>query len=176
MRTIEKRVFTFDELSDEAREKALQNYAQDGEYFWSDDVMNSIKKGLLHFGYALKNWDIDFSNVNQSSWRVDAPDEDVEDEECFDVDVENMGSYDPETLKGYGDCKFTGVCFDEDFADGVRKEWKDGERNIRELMNAGVYSCLHAAQKDYEHQYSEEGYAEHCEANGYEFYEDGSMF
>jgi len=72
--------------------------------------------------------------------------------------------YDHETLcyLSAGDCPLTGVCWDIDLIVGLR------EGNTKKSIDS-----LH---KDTEYIYSNEGLTELCEANDYEFNEDGSFF
>lgn len=60
------------------------------------------------------------------------------------------------------DCPLTGVCWDIDLIQGLR------EGNTQKVLNS-----LH---EDTEYQYSDEGLEELCEANGYEFTEDGNQY
>lgn len=174
MRTITKKVYSFDELSEDAKQKALQDYSIEDTYHWDNEALQSLKKGLEHFNCSLENYSIDYLEPHRNSFRLDLYYDHYGEDELYEL-IESMGSYNPETLRGNGDCKFTGVCFDEDFADGVRKEYYSGERDLHELMMAGIGTWETAVQRDCEYQFSEEGYKEHCEANEYEFYEDGSM-
>ena len=80
-----------------------------------------------------------------------------------------------QTLHGNGDCKLTGYCADEDAIDGFRITFRTGETDLETLMNAAFETWLKAAQSDARYQFSTEGYAEHCEANRYEFYENGRL-
>lgn len=59
------------------------------------------------------------------------------------------------------DLPLTGVCWDHEVITGLRED--DPEKVLR---------TLHA---DTEHQYSDEGLLEMCEANEYEFYESGKV-
>lgn len=59
------------------------------------------------------------------------------------------------------DCPLTGVCWDIDLIKG-----------LREGCPEKVLGILHA---DTEYQYSDEGLEELCEANGYEFDEEGNF-
>jgi len=69
--------------------------------------------------------------------------------------------YDEEALKNLNadDLPLTGVCYDADLIEG--------------LQNDDVYKVLRALHSDSEYLYSDEGLEELCEANGYEFDEDG---
>jgi hypothetical protein len=88
----------------------------------------------------------------------------------------SLGTYDPETLKGHGDCVLTGYVHDENAIDGFRIAFNAGETDLNKLMEAAFRSWLAACQADYADQQSEEQFGETCEANEYEFTEDGVLF
>lgn len=178
MRTVRTKVYQFSELSDKAKQNAVELNAYDCEFFDANEFLQSLKKFAEHFNCELKQYDIDWSNsVQHSGASFSIPDyvkEWTEDE--LKTKVLSMGSYNEKTLMGNGDCVFTGVCFDEDAADGLRKAYFDGERNMKELLQAGYKTWFKAANSAYEYQLSIEGYAEQCEANEYEFTVDGKRF
>lgn len=92
MRTVTTTLYQFDELSEEAKEKAIEQYRDkriyDGDFFsfFTDDCLKSIKKGLKALGAELGRYSIDCLNVNQSSWSVDC---------------ENPGEDQDEPITGY---------------------------------------------------------------------------
>jgi hypothetical protein len=174
MRKIEVAVFQFSELSDTAKERAKSDHMTHCGYSWGDEAMDSIKALAKHFGGKMAKWSIDWGNSTYSSATFEMPDDWTEDE--IKPLLDELGSFDPETLKGLGDCKLTGYCMDESAIDGFRIAYlKDGERNLEKLMDAAFDSWLEDAHADFEYQYSDEAFAENCEANGYEFYEDGEL-
>lgn len=173
MKTVEIKVYRFDELSDEAKEKAKQDNATLWGYAWQDEAIASLKAMAEAFGAKLRDYEVDFSNSSHSGAKFDAPN--LSRREIKKI-LAGLGSYDPKTLKGNGDCKLTGFCMDEDALDGFRRAFEGGESDLNALLQAGFDSWLKAAQDDYEGQYQDEQFAEYCEANGYEFNEDGSRF
>lgn len=176
MRTIELKAYSFDELSEEAKQTALENNANNAEYFWGDDAIRSLEKFMEHFNCSLSRYSIDWFEKYRNEIKIDVPDymNDISEDELKNL-INGMGSYNPDTFRGLGDCKFTGYCADEDACDGARKAFFNGERDLYNILYAGYESWYSACNKDYEYQLSEEGYSEHCEANDYEFYEDGSL-
>ena len=135
--------------------------------------MKSLKKFLEHFECILRDWEIDFLEPYRNTYRISYADLDEDEIKSL---LDDLGTYDKDTLKGHGDCKLTGYCSDEDLIDGFRIAWHKGVRDLEELIHAGIQSWQKAAQADAEYQYSEEGYKDLCEANDYEFYEDGRFF
>ena len=174
MRTIEVKVFTFDELSDKAKQNAIETWSGGQEYFWGDEAIESLKQFVDHFNGNLSNWNIDFLDPYRNEYKLDLP-KGMEDEEILNL-ILSLGSYNKDTLKGDGECKLSGYCMDESLGDGIRESWfNDGERDLRELVMAGINQWEIDVRKDCEYQCSEEYFAECCEANEYEFTEDGEL-
>jgi len=87
MRTIETKVYTFDELSDSAKEKAIENWRNsETEYAWSAEWMDSLREFCRVTGIELRDWSIgpysysyikteyrpsyDFENEDIKGWRL----------------------------------------------------------------------------------------------------------
>jgi hypothetical protein len=178
MRTItisayEKTLYKFEELSESAKDQARARY-QGGEWHWSDDAMRSLKAFAKAFGSDLADWRIDFGCIGNSRIKFREPGEWSRDE--IQAKLGTLGSFDPETLKGHGDCKLTGVCFDENALDGFREAFfKSEDNDLMELLRAGGKSWLAACALDYEYSQSEEAFKEDCKANNWEFDERGDM-
>lgn len=177
MRTITKEIYSFDELSEEAKQNALENWGKDLEYFWSDEVIESLKKFIEYFNGELNNYSIDLLEPHRNSFSLNIPSymDDMPKADLKDM-IDGMGAYDKKTLRGYGDCKFTGYCTDEELADGARKEFYRGETDVREIVLAGVSRWEKTVREDYEHQFTADFFADHADANGYEFTENGEMY
>lgn len=171
------RIYRFAELSEEAKDRARQWYQCAGyAYVWADDALNSLKEFAEHFGAKLSRYEIDLGNGSYSSATFTTPDDDPTPEELAERLAE-LGTYNPETLRGDGECKLTGFCHDESAIDGFRIAFmRDGERDLDKLLQAGFRTWLAACHADYDDFYSDETFAEHCEANDYEFTEDGEFY
>ena len=59
MRVIETKVYTFDELSQEAKEKAIERFRYK-EYAWAEDSINSLEQFFEEIGCKLINYSIDW--------------------------------------------------------------------------------------------------------------------
>lgn len=72
------------------------------------------------------------------------------------------------------ECEFTGVCYDEDFLDSLRKDIKDG-CDLKTAFKglAATYQMILNNEND--DQNSDEYISEHLEANEYEYNEDGNQ-
>lgn len=175
MKTITRsiNVYSFSELSEKAKQHAKDHAARHG-YAFAEDALASLKALAEHFGGSLSNWDVDFFNNSHSFAHFGMPE--MEPEEIANQ-LDALGTFNPETLKGHGDCVLTGYCADEDAIDGLRIAFlRDGERDLSKLMQAAFSSWLKAAQSDCEDQFSDETFSKHCDANEYQFCEDGSTF
>jgi hypothetical protein len=163
-------VYEFNELSDAAKDCAREFLCR--EYIWADEAVESLEAFARHFDVKLEDWQIDFACAAHSTATFSRSDLD---EEEIESRLKGLGSFDPKTLMGSGECKLTGYCMDESAIDGFRKAWFSGERDLNELLQAGFESWIQAVQADYEYQCSDEQLAEHCEANEYFFTEEGEL-
>lgn len=59
MRTIEKNIYTFNELSESAKDKALENYQNNNDWFWGDEALNTLKKFADMLNIRVGNYSID---------------------------------------------------------------------------------------------------------------------
>lgn len=183
MRTIRIKLYKFSELGKEAKEKALENWRYNNEYFWADDAIKSLEKFAEHFDSKLKDYSIDWNNAHGCSVKFETP---YSSDEIYEVGdffgknwlrdrIKAMGTYNKKTLRGDGECVFTGVCFDEDAADGARKAYYEGSRDLENILMAGYETWIKSCVSDYEYQQTEEFYADHADANNYEFTKDGKL-
>jgi hypothetical protein len=200
MRTIKTNVYAFNELAEDAKEKAIEKFRDnDTEFAWSNEWMDSIKKGLEAFDAELSDWSIDCLCIGRSSYRISC-------DEGLEITGQRLRTYllnnyysNFFTCKPYGQyekrengkyrydrysniqytetcCPFTGFCGDEDFMDVFRGFIKspDNDRTLADLLKEAVEKTLYALQYDCEHQTSDEGITETIEANEYEFTADGA--
>jgi hypothetical protein len=175
MKTITKsiNIYTFSELPPKGKETAKQQYEIHHGYPFADEAIASLSALVEHFGGSMKNYSVDFFATSHSSASFDLP-ELKEDEIKEKVDA--LGDFDPETLKGKGDCVLTGYCSDENAIDGLRIAWHSGERDPEKLMQAAFRSWLADAQADCEAYYTDENFGESSDANEREYTEDGYLF
>tara|TARA_R110000868_G_scaffold297060_1_gene557392 strand:+ start:283 stop:816 length:534 start_codon:yes stop_codon:yes gene_type:complete len=174
MKTIKINLYNFNELSEKVQKEVIENQRLlMTEYTWDNDALKSLQKFAEHFNSELKDWSIDFFNYGPSHVKFMEVEE-MEETELKDL-ILKMGSYNKDTLKGLGDCKFTGVCFDESVCDGARKAFFEGERDINEILQAGFNTWLEDVQSDTEYLQSDKAIIETIEANEYTFEENGRM-
>ena len=166
-------VYEYGELLDRAKERARQDHVEAVGYARGEEAMDSIKALALHFGGKMVDWSIDWGNASRSSAEFSMPE--MAEKEIREK-LKTLGSFNKRTLKGRGDCKLTGVSFDESAIDGFRWAFhRRNERDLNLLMQAGFESWLKDVQSDFEYQYSDEGLKENSEANGYEYTQEGKL-
>lgn len=174
-RKVSVTIYKFNELTEKAKDQAIYDFKAHHGYVSEDEAIASIQALAKHFGGTLERYEVDFFNsMPCSPPKFEMPD-DMEENEIKSR-LDNLGEYNPETLKGTGECKLTGYCIDEDAIDGFRKAYHEGERDLKKLMEAAYDSWLEACQADCESYYEYENFGETCDANGYEFLASGKMY
>jgi hypothetical protein len=202
MRTIETKIFKFDELSPTAKERAKQDYRADGDFPHGEEYIESLEKLAEHFGGKMTDYSIDWGNATYATSEFEMPDsEDIGNNnlpdhiqrgigtsDATEADVkaayeawlkkkiDELGTFNPKTLKGHGDCVLTGCGTDEDAIDGLRKAYVGGERDLEELMKAAFESAMEDADSECEAFYEDENFSEHADGNDMEFYENGKLY
>jgi hypothetical protein len=66
MRTECKTIYSINELSDEAKENALQKWSEKHEYFSGHDILSTLEKGVELFGFKLRDYLIDYASHSNS--------------------------------------------------------------------------------------------------------------
>ena len=230
MRTAEIAVYPFDELSDEAKKRALAKWRETEDHHWGGEVRNTIEAFEKEFGVNVRDWEyssynhrftLDLSRIDDDVlalrgnrarawfWNNHAhvlltPERHYW---THDRDGKLFGAVAPDSrlyqskvfyTRCYdGTCPLTGVCFDNDaldplacfcfgvFWDAEQKKWRqsaartvaaDGCNTVRGVLRDCVESLLQAAENDWRDQGSEEYFKDFCEANGWEFEEDGTRW
>jgi hypothetical protein len=203
MKTIikEVNVYKFEELSEEAKNNVREWIFQDG-YFWADEAWQSAKKFGEEFNVKVYEGNFSpYASINYSTGQIDDNILNLSGTRLRTYLINNHYSlfferkpqgeyiYNHETKRGSykkrsrviwqeTSCPFIGYCMDEDILQPMREFIASPDKNttfedlISECMNAWIKS----AENDCEGQESEEYLEEHCEANGYEFTENGKIF
>jgi hypothetical protein len=188
MRTIETLAYTFDELSDEAKQNAIAEFNNsEREYFWMEEAKDSIDKALEHFDCRSGHYSIDYSCASHSyvKWRYIRSFEneilEMNGARLWKLLHNRYGIYFCKYKKKYrdtfdADCPFTGVCSDIDFLAPMIK-WlnaPDKGTTFKELIHECIESVLCAMQRDYEYQNSDAYITEELINREYEFTENGN--
>lgn len=213
MRTIELKAYSFDELSEEAREKAINKY-RDNMYNYTphfiEEANDTFEKFADLFGIRWSN--IDYCEPYRNEYHL------TFDDNIISLSGQRLATYiwnnykndlfkrkflksfdghknhknivnktAPTTKKEYcfyysailldNCCVLTGVYYDDDMLKPIYEFLDKPKDNIdfETLLNDCIYSLCHSVSSEIEYTYTDEYITEEIEANGYEFYEDGSL-
>ncbi len=175
MRTIQVKIYRYDELSDSAKDRAKDDYRSQHGYIGEEEALETLRKLAEHFDAKLDRYEIDFTGAYCPSYaQFDFHTPEMSRREIARR-LKRLGSYNPETLKGLGDCVLTGDGHDEDAIDGFRIGFLKAKcSSLPALMDAALRSLLVSCIDQYQAFY-EEDFGEHCDANDMEFYSDGKL-
>ena len=218
MKKVELTLYSFDELSQEAKEKAHAEWVK-GQcpYCYEREARNTIKAFEREFGVKVPRWEY-------SSYSYDFHlDTSMIDDDVLALkgnrarawfwnnhgDVLLTGRYYSKfhgTKHAHskfffdrvydGTCPWTGYCLDgsaldpiAEFCFGVRWDEKEKKRvpssrriavdnsnTVESLLRDSLHSLFRALRDDCAYQESMEAFKDACEANEYEFTEDGDMW
>lgn len=158
MRTIEQTIYTFDELSDAAKEKARDWYRLNADIHWADESKESINAFCDHFGISLRNWSVGpYEPINYDAQFFNSHFRGLK---LKDFDREFMPT-------GYIlDCALWMTFYDEFKATGCAK------KAFEKALDEGFKQW----RSDMESQLENEYVDEHLIINEYEFTEDGKVY
>ena len=157
MRVLTVEAFRFQDLEDEAKERAREWYRDGLDYPWFSESIDSIRAFAKHFGVSLMDWEIgggrnyiktDATNANFRGVRLDS------------INRDHMP---------------TGYCLDADLWEAFYDEFKK-TGDAKHAFEQALEAALCAVQRDIEYQYSNEAVDESLRFNEYEFNSDGSIF
>jgi len=161
MRTETIYIYEYDELSDEAKKKARQDWIdqEDGTYI------------NMEFDATLKGFNNAFPllSILRINWG----------REKLDATDGNAYLLEHGDLK---DCPFTGCCYDEDILEPIRKRYKElkegatDKTDLYALREACLQAFNSARANAIAYQLSDENAEESIRINGYEFLPDGKMY
>lgn len=189
MKQITVNICTFNELSDEAKEVALQwwqNCNQENGYAWDSENRDTFNKFCDLFNVS----------INRNGNVVLSENDDVRDLTGIRLMSYLWNNYarelyKPKTyyLKTIGNksrkskiekdncCVLTGYCMDDDILQPVYNAMhKPYPGTFEDLISECVQAYETAVENDHAYQDSLEYCAETCEANEYEFTEDGNRY
>lgn len=165
MRTIETKVYLFNELDDQTQEKAIQNnYHIAVQDDWYEDIYQDLKE----IGIELRSFDADrgsFAEIHIDYFFETC-------EKIIETHGENCETYKiaKRYIKEYNSIQQKIDALNDDDHDFIDLDYLDEE--YQKEFSEEVFSML---RKEYEHMTSEEYLIEMFEANEYEFTAEGEM-
>jgi len=203
MKTIELKLYKFDELSDEAKEKAISEYRENNvEYFWVEEWKDSLRKFTDYFGIET-DWSVGTSSCSYCDMSRNNFDGEILElsgirlrtyllNNYYDIFYERKSygqykkrengkwKYDRYSKIQYIEtsCPFTGYCGDEDVISPMRNFIEKPSDNItfQELIGDCLTSWKDGLLADMEYQDSEEFAKEELDQRDYDFTEDGEIY
>jgi hypothetical protein len=148
MRTEIIEIYSFDELSKEAKENALQYQRQNMEYFWGWEAIKSLEKFAELVGVKITNYQIDWLDPHNSYFKYDETN--INKNLYIDINTELTGYHMDYTILRY---------------------WNES-RSIEQTFQKLLWECC----AEYEEQLTDENIEEYFENNNYEFTEKGDIY
>ena len=200
MRTIERQIFRYDELSEQAQKVAIESMRDEisNVRIESDayEYRNTLDKIEQIFRVNVYDWNVDGYNT-YFRFNFVGIDEDIENEPRLLLRylnnnvlpcIDNRKRYyirgcrasrrSKIMFENEYDCCITGIWTDsaiDDALNNIKRSLKK-HLNAREFVESILEGFFEQWRNDYEYSYSDECVAEEIEANDYEFYEDGKPY
>lgn len=175
-KTVQVEIFKFNELGDEAKEKAREWWRNFPDlYGWGAENVDSLKAFAEYFGLSKLDWSVGpFCGNDYATAKVHDELAEIKGVRLFKYLHNN---YPLDTLLS-GNCPFTGYCFDENLLDPIRKFMSRPSlaTTFQELIDDCLHEWVKAFVADWEHAYSDESVDETLVANEYWFDERGKRF
>jgi len=159
MQTIQLNIFNIDELSDEAKEKAHQDYINSEyfEYSWMDENIESVKAFCNAFNCDLVNYSISTYEAGYLKSNIN--------NDC----IRGMKKKDLPSKEAMP----TGYCID---ADLMYSFYDNYSGDIIEAFNNALNYGLKAIKADMEYQETLEYFLDYAGINNYKYLSDGSYY
>jgi hypothetical protein len=191
MRIIETKAYKFEELSKEAKQKAIEKYREKYAYDlpWCESIIDSLLTLYKTAGVNVKDYQL---GMDRSYVKIDLGDANelkgtralawLENNLLDKLRIKYRAP-DRWKLSKYGSdyragkikpCPFTGYCSDDDYLDHLIKDVRAGHDLIDCFRWLADY-CQELITEEYEDQNSEESIKETFEANEWEFTESGNF-
>ena len=158
MEKVEIQVFSFDELEEDAKEKARGVFRDTWEYPWFDENMASAKAFVKHFGGSILNWSV--GDTRHAFIKTDLTKDNFRGLKLKDFSRDHMP---------------TGYCADC----SLWEEFHDIFKATGDAMYAheqAIESFLSYVSRDVEHYFSDSNIDETLYLNEYSYLADGSVF
>lgn len=191
-------VYTVDELTEDAREKAFNSYCENVGYVWGTDNEKTLDEFAKVFSLKIIDWNYG-NNTNYIRWGYEGPYDEAPELEFTGVrllkylynnfynDITSGKYY--SSFKGVSrkskvlmdrDCELTGYYLDTEmlapiynFMDDMRKY---PNKTFRNLLQEALDNWLKYCSKDIDNHYSMEYFMKEANDNDWEYFSDGTMF
>lgn len=158
MQNVEIEVFNFEELEDEAKEKAREVFRATWHYPWFDESMASAKAFVKHFGGSILNWSV--GDTRHAFIKTDLTKDSFRGVKLKSINPDHMP---------------TGYCSDTALWGEFHQVFKATGDAFYAYQQA-IESFLFYVQRDVEDFYSDSNIDETLTLNEYDYLADGSLF
>lgn len=190
-RVICKTVYTYEELSDSAKEKALYEGRSTLDYSWADENKETLEAFCRIFPVKVRDWE--YGGYGRHISHYLTCDDDIAGLSGLRLHKYLWNNFRSSLFKGkyYSKagksrhsriileacCVLTGYCVDDDILQPVYDFLKkpNNRTTFEDLMGDCLEAWLSSCDADFEAYFSEESMADIFAANDYEFYEDGTF-
>lgn len=195
MKTVTRTYKTYNlhELTIEAQAKAHDHWAENNEYAWDVENRATLQAFERVFNIRAERWSYDSCNYTYYFTSHNGEEEDnLKGTRLLKYIVNNYWDelYSPKTYWSRNhkkrhksrifvnnDYVLTGYCLDYEILKPIYDFLKAPDNaTLYELIDRCLNSFFKACMNDMKDYYSEEAFAESCEANNYEFLYDGTVF
>lgn len=157
MEVVEIKIYSFEELDDDAKERAREWWRNGLDYPWFSESIDSIRAFAKHFGVSLMDWEI---GGGRNYIKTDATKDNFRGVRLADINPDFMP---------------TGYCLDADLWEAFYDEFKK-TGDAKHAFEQALEDALCAIQRDIEYQYSNEAVDESLRFNEYQFTDDGRIW
>lgn len=159
--TVTRVIKSFDELTDDEKDKVIEVNFENAWHFEHSlqERIETLEAFASRLGGKL---DYSISCVPDRGEYIEIENT-IYDEGARDIFQDRVREF----IEDEKDCPLTGVCYDEDLRDSLKKYYPDFQ-----CISYALKDYLNAIHKEYEYTLSHEYIGELCEANEYEFYTD----
>ena len=188
------KIYTFDELSDEAKEKVIAEARDFDMEINRDELVDCMKSAMNEMGIVIKDYSIDIDGSGYI--KLDADNDGLEGARAYAYIMNNFFEGVNKKKLVYKEwekrrishldrkdwidnCSFSGWCYDY----AVKEAWNSWCNDLREGKSPSVRDFLDELESQYLKELSDEydGFDEAeardiAEANDYEFLEDGTIY
>ena len=148
MRTETIKIYSFDELSEEAKENALEYQRYNQEYFWGYEAIKSAEAFAKLIGLEIIDYQIDWLNPNASYFKYDETN--INKDLHIHIETELTGFYTDSV---------------------ILRAWNE-TKSINQTLDKLIWECC----ADYEEQLTDDSIEDYLLNNSYEFLEDGTIY
>ena len=176
MRDFVTTLYKFDELSDDAQQRAVDDYLRHNDFFWSDEWWQSLQEFCSVAPVKIDRLDFSLGHAD-CVWMGDRDVANLKGLRAWKW-LHNNGWFDMARRNVAGDCTLTGFYGDCALFDPIARYEKDymGVPDLDSLFYECAQSLAVEARSDYENTQSFDFVSDELREMDYEFTEDGAKF